>query len=88
MGESTGFQTQEEHYYAADNGDDADPIDGFDAGDKRCSRMFEFEEEEEHDESKAVNWEVDVELKEEVSQALEQENPGEYLHTTSMRPSL
>lgn len=62
MGDSPRFQTEKEHYYAADDGDDADPINGLDASDKRCPCMLEFEEEEEHEECKAVKRKVNIEL--------------------------
>lgn len=67
MGDSPRLQTEKEHYYATDDGDNADPVNGFDAGDKRCPCMLELEEEEKHEESKAVKRKVDIELDEEVS---------------------
>lgn len=35
MADSARFETEQEHDHAADNGDDADPVDGFDASKER-----------------------------------------------------
>lgn len=54
MGDSAGFEAEEEHYYTADDGEDADPVDGFDACEEGGARGVEFEEEDEHDEGEAI----------------------------------
>lgn len=49
------FETQEEHDGSADDGDGAEPVDGFEARDDGCLGRFDVEEEEEDYEGEAIN---------------------------------
>lgn len=62
MGDAPRFQAEEEHHYAANDCDDADPVDGFDAGEERCAWSVDVEEEKEHGKSEAIKGKVYVEL--------------------------
>jgi len=44
VGDSAGFETKEEHNDAADDRDDADPVDGFDAREEGGAWRVEFKE--------------------------------------------
>ena len=62
MGDSAGFKAEEEHDYAADDGDNADPVNGFNAGDEGGARVLELEEEGEHEKGGPVKRKINVEL--------------------------
>ena len=55
------FEAEEEHDGAAGYGDDADPVDGFEAGEDGRFGRFDVEEEEDDEEGEGVEGEVDVE---------------------------
>ena len=55
------FEAEEEHDGAAGYGDDADPVDGFEASEEGGFGRFDVKEHEDDDEGEAVEWQVDVE---------------------------
>ena len=55
------FEAEEKHDGAACDGDDADPVDGFQAGEDGRLGRFDVEEEEDDEEGESVEGEVDVE---------------------------
>ena len=55
------FEAEEEHDGAACDGDDADPVNGFQAGEDGRFGGFDVEKEEDDEEGEGVEGEVDVE---------------------------
>ncbi len=50
------FEAEEEHDGTADDGDGAEPVDRFEAGEDGCFGSVDVEEEEDYDEGEAVAW--------------------------------
>jgi hypothetical protein len=63
MGDATRLETKKEHHHSSDDSDDAEPVDGLDAGDERRSWCLNLQEKYEQEERSTVKWEVDVNLR-------------------------
>ena len=60
MGDATGLEAQKEHDHSSNDGDNAEPVDGLDAGDQRRPWCLDRQEKDEQEECGTVQWEVDV----------------------------
>ena len=62
MRDAASLKTEKKHHHSSDNGDNTEPVDGFDTGNKRRLGCLYLQEEDEQEKGSAVEREIDIDL--------------------------